>query len=63
MSLPRFLLGMKIRFATAGELIRTMWNGPFWWLLPFCFVLLLLSGLFVIGHLFPSAAPFVYLLF
>jgi len=48
---------------TAGELIRSMWRGPYWWLVPLVMFLLPAALVFVLMQASPLAAPFVYVLF
>ena len=57
--LRRAALGLQ----TLGQLIRATWQGPFWFLVPFCCVLALLSILFVLAATVPAVAPFVYAIF
>lgn len=49
--------------ATAGELVRSMWNGPYWWLVPAVLVLLPAAIIFVVLQAAPLVAPFVYTVF
>ena len=48
--------------STAGAFLRATWRSPFWFLIPFSIVLLLLSVLFVLAATMPAVAPFVYAL-
>lgn len=50
-------------FATSCELIRALWRGRFWWLVPIVLTLLPLAVLFVVLQSVPLVAPFVYALF
>ncbi len=47
---------------TFRELLGSMWNGPFWWLVPVLLFLLPLALIFVFLHAVPYVAPFVYTL-
>ncbi len=59
----RFLGSVRTRCATALELLRTVWNGPFWWLLPLVALLLPAAVLFIFLQAAPLVAPFVYTVF
>lgn len=48
---------------TAVELIRAMWRGPFWWLVPVVLILLPSAIVFVFLQAVPLVAPFVYTMF
>jgi len=50
-------------FVTAGELVRSLWRGPYWWLVAVMAVLLPVAIVFVILQASPAVAPFVYTLF
>lgn len=50
-------------FSTAGELVRTLWKGPYWWLVPVLAILLPAAVVFVVLQATPVVAPFVYTLF
>lgn len=50
-------------FSTAFELIRRLWQGPFWWLVPAATLLLVAATLIVFLQTVPVVAPFVYTLF
>lgn len=54
---------LRTGLATAGELIRGLWNGPYWWLVPAMLVLLPAALVFVAIQGMPLVAPFVYTLF
>ncbi len=60
---PGFLQRTKVRLQTAGQLLGALGRSPFWWLIPFCVILVILSAFLVIANLFPTAAPFLYALF
>ena len=60
---PGFVRRVAMRFQTLGTLVKTVWNGPFWWLVPFVCVLSVFALFLVIIAAFPAAAPFVYALF
>ena len=48
---------------TAGELVRALWGGPFWWLVPAVALLLPAALIFVFLQAVPLVAPFVYTVF
>ncbi len=50
-------------FRTVGELLKNLWRGPFWWLVPILLFLLPLSILFLVLKAVPILAPFVYTAF
>jgi hypothetical protein len=50
-------------FSTTGELIRGLWNGPYWWLVPALLMLLPAAILLLVTQGMPLVAPFVYTLF
>jgi hypothetical protein len=47
-------------FATAVELVKALWSGPYWWLVPVAALLLPAAILFVFLQAVPLVAPFVY---
>lgn len=59
----RLWTGTRTRFATTGELIRSFWNGPYWWLVPVVLLLLPAAVIFVFLQAYPVVAPFVYTVF
>ena len=50
-------------FATATELVRAVWKGPYWWLVLVVAILLPPAVVFVLLQTAPVVAPFVYTLF
>jgi hypothetical protein len=54
---------MKLGTSTASELIRGLWRGPYWWLVPVLLLLLPAAVLFVFLQAVPFVAPFVYTVF
>lgn len=48
---------------TVAELLRSMWQGPYWWLVPVVLVLLPSAVIFVFLQAVPLVAPFVYTVF
>ena len=60
MSIVRAVTG---RVSTASELIRSLWSGPYWWLVPAVLALLPAAGVFVFLKAAPLVAPFVYTVF
>ena len=59
----RVYSSMKLGTSTAAELIRGLWQGPFWWLVPVILLLLPAAILFVFLQAVPFVAPFVYTVF
>jgi len=57
------LEGVRSRFSTLVELVRALWSGPFWWLVPVVCFLLPIAVVLVVVQAVPYVAPFVYLLF
>jgi hypothetical protein len=53
----------RVGFATVVELMRALWRGPNWWLVPVMCVLLPAAVVFVVLQAAPVVAPFVYTLF
>lgn len=51
------------RFSTAVELIKALWRGPYWWLVPLLVFLLPMAIVFVFLQAVPIVAPFVYSVF
>lgn len=49
--------------STAMELMRGLWSGPFWWLVPLIVILLPAAIIFVVLQSVPVVAPFVYTVF
>ncbi|MEM7306087.1 MAG: DUF5989 family protein [Planctomycetota bacterium] len=45
------------------ELMRGLWSGPFWWLVPLIVILLPAAIIFVVLQSVPVVAPFVYTVF
>lgn len=50
-------------FATTWELLRGLWNGPFWYLVPLVLLLLPAAIVFILLQGIPYVAPFVYTVF
>lgn len=59
----RILTGIRTRVSTSLELIKAIWSGPFWWLVPVLCVLLPAAVVFVFLQAVPVVAPFVYTVF
>ena len=57
--LRRFRSGLT----TSAELIRGLWSGPYWWLVPVVLLLLPTAILLVALQAAPVVAPFVYSIF
>ena len=58
-----FFRSLGSRFSTAAELVRALWNGPYWWLVPIVALLLPAAFVFVFLQAAPLVAPFVYTVF
>lgn len=54
---------LRVGLSTALELVRGVWSGPYWWLVPVLALLLPAAALFVLLQAVPSIAPFVYTVF
>ena len=61
--LRRVVTSVKTGTETASELIKGLWQGPFWWLVPIVLLLLPAAVLFVFLQAVPFVAPFVYTVF
>lgn len=58
-----FARSLREGYSTATELLRGLWNGPFWYLVPLVLLLLPAALLFVVLQAVPIVAPFVYTIF
>ena len=54
---------LRVVASTSAELLRGLWRGPYWWLIPMVLFLLPLGLVFMVLQAFPVVAPFVYTLF
>ncbi|MEM7516123.1 MAG: DUF5989 family protein [Planctomycetota bacterium] len=54
---------LRTALSTSRELIRALWHGPFWWLVPAVLLLLPAAAVFVFLQTVPLVAPFVYTVF
>ena len=61
--MKRLITDAKTRISTVAELIRSLWNGPFWWLVPVLCILLPAAVVFIFLQAVPIVAPFVYTVF
>ncbi len=61
--MKRMVTHARTRFSTIVELIRALWNGPYWWLVPALFILLPAAAIFIFLQAVPIVAPFVYTVF
>jgi hypothetical protein len=61
--MKRILVGVKTRMSTSIELIRALWSGPFWWLVPVLCILLPTAIVIIFLQAMPIVAPFVYTVF
>jgi len=59
----RIFKSFKIGFSTAVDLIRGLYNGPYWWLAPVVLLLLPAAIIFIFLQAVPYVAPFVYTIF
>ncbi len=59
----RYLRSIRIGFSTAVDLIRGLYNGPYWWLAPVVLLLLPAAIIFIFLQAVPYVAPFVYTIF
>jgi hypothetical protein len=61
--MPAFTRRVAIGVSTSAELLRALWRGPYWWLVPVMCVLLPAAIVFTVLQAVPVVAPFVYTLF
>jgi len=61
--MKRLITDAKTRLSTIVELVRSLWSGPFWWLVPVLCVLLPAAAVFIFLQAAPIVAPFVYTVF
>ncbi len=54
---------VSIGVSTAGQLIKGMSKGRYWWLVPVVLFLLPIAAVFVLLQTVPLVAPFVYTIF
>jgi len=54
---------LRTGLSTSIELIKGLWDGPYWWLVPALLILLPTALVFVVIQGMPLVAPFVYTLF
>lgn len=54
---------LRTGLATAGQLVRSLWSGPYWWLVPLLLVLLPIALFLISLQAVPIVAPFVYSIF
>jgi hypothetical protein len=59
----RFWVSTRSRVHTSVELLRALWSGPFWWLVPVVLLLLPAAVVFIFLQSAPLVAPFVYTVF
>lgn len=59
----RLWTNLKTGASTTRELVRGLWQGPFWWLVPVLALLLPAAVLFLFLQSVPLVAPFVYTVF
>ena len=59
----RLLTSTRTRVHTSLELVRALWAGPYWWLVPVVLLLLPTAILLIFLQAAPLVAPFVYTVF
>jgi hypothetical protein len=57
------LQSLAVGASTALELVRALWAGPYWFLVPLVVLLLPAALAFVFLKAVPVVAPFVYTVF
>jgi lysophospholipase L1-like esterase len=58
----RWVQNIREGSKTGLELVRAMWRGPYWWLVPVVLILLPSALIFVFLQAMPLVAPFVFTL-
>lgn len=61
--MSRLFASVRVRLSTMLELVRSLWKGPFWWIVPLVLILLPAALVFVLLQAVPIVAPFVYTVF
>ena len=56
----RIFTSVRSRFGTSVELLKTLWDGPYWWLVPVVLLLLPAALILIFLQAAPLVAPFVY---
>jgi hypothetical protein len=56
----RILSMLRSGCSPSVELLKGLWNGPYWWLVPVVVLLLPAALLFIFLNTVPVVAPFVY---
>jgi hypothetical protein len=59
----RVLRSLAGACSTVAELLRGLWRGPFWWLVPLVVLLLPAALVFALIQAVPLVAPLVYTVF
>jgi hypothetical protein len=62
-AMPGVVRRLRVGLSTSVELLRALWRGPYWWLVPVVVVLLPAAAAFTLLQTLPVVAPFVYTLF
>ncbi len=57
------LTKLSVGASTSAELVRGLWRGPYWWVVPIILFLLPFALIFVLLQAVPIVAPFVYTAF
>lgn len=58
-----FFSSVKSGVSTSFELLKSLWNGPYWFVVPLAVLLLPAAVIFVFLQAVPIVAPFVYTVF
>ncbi|KAA3609452.1 MAG: hypothetical protein DWQ01_08955 [Planctomycetota bacterium] len=58
--MPRFFRRTRTGFATTFELLRSLWRGPYWWLVPLVVILIPAALFFILLQAMPIVSPFIY---
>ena len=61
--MKRIWSSLRVGASTSAELVRSLWRGPYWWLVPVIALLLPAALLFIFLQAVPLVAPFVYTVF
>ena len=54
---------VRVGISTVRDLMRALWRGPRWWLVPLVVLFLPMAAFFLALQAAPIVAPFVYTLF
>lgn len=59
----KLITRIKTGVTTVGELLASLWRGPFWWLVPLIVLLVPAAIFFVLLQAVPMVSPFIYTIF